>query len=103
KTYGMLLEGGWIVVGIGLQHAAAGDAVSAHAVQDRFWEAGLLGKLGIAMQRIAVAAQTVDQGLIRTRRNIDRLVRRARRHLVRLGLRQVRPAKSAVAAGEARS
>ena len=35
-----LLERAGIVVGIGLQHGAAGDAVGAHAVQDRPREAG---------------------------------------------------------------
>ena len=63
----VLLEGGRIVVGIGLQHAAAGDAVGAHAVQDRPRKAGLLGKLRIGVQRVAVAAQAVDQRLVRPR------------------------------------
>src|SRR6476620_8207289 len=67
----MLPESGRIVVRIGLQDSAAGNAVGAHAVQDRLWKAGALGKFGIRMQRIAVAAEPVDQRLIRTRRDID--------------------------------
>ena len=55
------------------------------------------------MQRIAVAAETIDQRLIRTRRNIDGPVGRAGRHLVRFGLAFGRSAETAIAAGEARS
>jgi hypothetical protein len=67
-----------------------------------FGKAGLLGKFGIGVQRIAVAAEAIDQRLVRPRRDVDDLVGRAARHLVRLGLAFGRSAKAAVAAREAR-
>src|ERR1700716_3935237 len=98
----MLPEGAWIVVRISLQDAAAGDAVSAHAVQDRFWKTGPFCEFGIGVQRIAVAAEPVDQRLIRARRDVDGLVRAAAPHLVRLGLALGRSAKTAIAARKSR-
>src|SRR5882757_11231445 len=73
----VLPEGGRIVIGVGLQYAAAGDAVGAHAMQDRFWKTGFPGKSGIAVQRIAVTAEPIDQRLVRTRWDVDDLVGRA--------------------------
>ncbi len=54
------------------------------------------------MQRIAVAAEPVDQSLIRPCRNIDRHVRSAFRDRVRLWLAFRRTAEAAVAARELR-
>src|SRR6185437_11879751 len=99
---GMLPEGGGIIVGIGLQYTAAGDAVGAHSVQDRPRETGTPGEFRIAVQRIAIAAQPVDQRLVRPRRDLDGLVGRAGRHLVRLGLAFRRAAEAAIAACKAR-
>src|SRR4051794_54763 len=98
----MPLERAGIIIGVGLQNAAAGDAVGAHAVQDRFWKTGTRREFGVAMQGIAVAAEPIDQRLIRARRDIDGPVRRARRHLVRLGLAFRRTAEPAVAARKSR-
>ena len=52
----------------------AGDPVAAQSVQDRFRKAGALGKFGIAVQRIAVAAEAIDQRLVGPGRDIDRFV-----------------------------
>src|SRR6185369_18075201 len=89
--------------GIGLQYAAAGDAVGAHAVQDRLRETGLPGKLRIGVQRVAVAAEAIDQRLVRTRRDVDDPVGRPARHLVRFGLTFGWAAKAAVTARKTRS
>src|SRR5271166_2969824 len=102
KPRRVALEGGWVVIGIGLQDPAAGDAVGAHAVQDRSRKTGALGEFRIGVQRVAVAAETVDQRLVRPRRNVDGPVGCAGRHRMRLGLAFRRPAKAAVAARKAR-
>ncbi len=98
----VLSERGRIVIGVGLQDPAAGDAVGAHAVQDRLCEAGALGEFGIGVQRVAVAAKPIHQRLVRAGRDIDGPVGRAGRHLVRFRLAFGRPAKAAVAARKTR-
>src|SRR5262245_8778966 len=46
-------------------HGFAGDPVGAQAVDDRAVEAAALGELGIAVQRVLVAVEPVEQSLLR--------------------------------------
>ncbi len=103
KAHGVLPERAGIIIGVGLQHRAAGQAVGAHAVQDRPRKPGLARELRIAVQRVAVAAQPVDQRLVRPRRDIDGAVRRPRRHRMRRRLALGRAAEAAIAAREGRA
>src|SRR5947209_9417252 len=86
KACDVLPERRWIVICIRLQDTPTGDPVGAHAVQDRPWKPGAPGEFGIGVQWIAVTAQAINQGLIRTGRNVDGLVGGAGRDFVRLGL-----------------
>ena len=68
-----------IVAAKGFQHRVAGNAEIAEPVHDRPRIAGLLGEGRLGMQRIAVAAQPIDQRRFRPRREIADRVGRARR------------------------
>ena len=53
------------------KYCPAGDAVGAEPMKDRPREAGALGHVGIRVQRVAVAAQPIQQGLLGQRRHVD--------------------------------
>ncbi len=92
-----------IVAAQGQHQRAAGDAEGRHAVQDRPVEAGAEGARGVAMQRIVVPREAVDQRLTRPRLERDRVVGRTIRD--RLGgerLGGLRPAEPALPARERR-
>jgi hypothetical protein len=63
-----------------------GDAVGAQAVDDGLVEARHLGEVRVGVQRVLVAREPIQEGLLRQGRGLDRAVGRAIRRLVaRLG------------------
>src|SRR5258708_39492536 len=59
----------------GMQQRTAGEAVRAQAVQDRSLEAATGGERRIGVERIAVARQAIEEGLLRARRVLNAVVR----------------------------
>jgi len=103
EAAGVAADRGRVPVREGLEQGAAGDAVGAHAVQDRCGEPGPGGEFRVRMQRVAVSRQTIKQGLSGARRDFHDAIGGAVGHCGRFRLAGGRAAEIPVAAREGRA